>query len=425
MTNQTTYGKNAIRVGGTSENITVERCHFTYGNGTFIELYELTKNIIVQDNYFYGMLHSGASNHQPRAVDCRGIDTIIKNNFIKNTWGVGICGERNTSSPQTQSKYFLIDGNYITGEVSVGIYCEGGPTSKSTNFTIINNVIRDINGSAYHNEEGTWRWSRGIFCGPNSIVSHNTISGVDCTGIDIGRDASVIMRNRPTIVSDNIINNVYNTSGDGGILVACNGTIIKGNILTDIASANAAIYTSEGFVTDVNNDTYAVTAEGNYIYASRCLYGIRGVSSVIGNTIILTKALAVGVYMGGVISNNNITAPKGITFPASSYRNSIVSNNRMDVTTYGIYAASCSNMSITGNYIHGAYGSTDPCLSLTSSRNMSVMNNIITSGKRGIYESGTSDWNIIIGNVVTTMSTSCIDTSGANTIAVYNRGLVV
>lgn len=317
---QTTYDVKGIDITGSSRNIVIRGCYLQDGSASLIDIQEGVEYVTVEDCFFDGRKHQGYGG----AIWISGSNCIVKNNMIQDTYACGIVMEAATGFPPT--KWNIVDGNEITGEVSHGIHMEGA--TKSCNTTIINNHIHDLNSTAFVASED--HWSVGIITQNNSICSNNRIENVQQYGIQTTGD---------TTISGNVIKNI-----DGAAAIrSWNGrTVIDGNVII-----NAGIYgIKNGYIVSNNIiinpiDTGIADAETiNSNYIKDCAVGIGGSLSnaiISSNTIIAYSytAIDLGSDEDVIITSNNMQ--DGITaIRLSSAKRCIVSGNRVSGSTYSV-----------------------------------------------------------------------------------------
>ena len=381
-TNQVKYWRGIRAIDGVS-NVTVRSCYIHDIQHSAIEAAKNTSNILVEGCF----LSDCNTTSYPGGILFAGHDSIARNNFIKDTYACGIIFSGTSSSYPAYNN--IADGNIITGSVACGVYMEG--SGYSHNCTIVNNIIYDINSTAYEVSE-SW-FSKGIIMQTDTVCSNNHIIDTWDTGIHATGD---------TIISNNFIDDVgYSTSGYG-IRHNTGYCGIIGNEISNTASRAIS-----------GGSTFELVSN-NYIYNS----GSTAVHlcDIITSNVIDTASL--GVNRGVVISLNNMT---GVTNGVVVSDWASVVGNTIDCQTRGIDTDTKSNCSISNNIISASGGSSEGII-LDSSNNCTLTANIISANK-GIYEAGTSDWNIIgLNNCLD--CTTPIDINGANTINTTNQGAI-
>lgn len=362
--------------------------------------------ILIEGNSFYEKQRSGYGG----AVMMRGAKNIIRNNYAENQYAFGFGVEGSEAITYDN----LIDGNIVTGFTAVGIYCENG---HSSNTTIINNIINNINSTAYLVSESFY--SIGIHARKGGIISNNRISTVSDVGILCSGNSTI---------SNNWIYNVY----DGGSTFSTrgNGIVLDGTISQrDFALLNGNVIdtTTEGGiycginasitncwiknVVGANNRGIMVVGAATAVSITGCRIenilnssGIHVEASkikvVIANNFI-TNIGQRGIYIytskGGIIEGNMVenTIFSGIQL-ASGASNYAINNNWVNNTgtTDGIYVTG-NNVTITGNFIRDA----DEAIELASpASNVSATGNRAILCNSGLLEIAGSSYNSASNN---------------------------
>jgi len=343
------------------ENITIRGCYLYNGSKSLIDCEEGTKNIVVEKCYIDGRQHEGYGG----GIWFSGNYCIARNNFIKDTYGSGIVVEAQTNQPS--SSYHIIDGNIMTGDMAGGVYMEGAAGqdySKASNCTIINNIIYDINSTAYVVSESYW--SIGMIVQENSIVSNNVIDNAQKYGILSKGDNNKFY--------GNTIKNTQMT----GVRIDSNATIFSGNHILDNLGTYALLIEQNDVIVSGNE---IINSSGYFIYA----YDSVGAKSNLG------------------ITNNILKDGNSHGVWVKDYDYVVISDNIIDgvlAARAGIHFEDGSNTTITGNVIKDdavPYDATDG-IDLDVAVDCIVSGNSVSGFTDGIDEHGASDYNIIIGN---------------------------
>lgn len=446
---QSNHGVGLIDITSNSKNITIKNCYFSHSGKTHIDCQEGTSNILIEECYFIGKHNSGYGG----AIWFSGSNCIARNNFIKDTYGCGIVMESETG--YSPSKYHIIDGNVITGEIGHGIHMEalGGTNSmKSSNCTIINNHIHDLTAGGYGSVVC------GILLAENSTCSNNRIRNVASFGIQINARKVIVTNNiisditiydgiqtifaaGVTDVSDCIISNNYISNiKDDGIQLYLGGKniTIDGNIITNTGSEAIMIdvadhcIISNNVISDISyncisNNGDNTTITGNYIY--NAIGSNRGSiittkSAIITNNNIKKTSrgiwcVATSLKNGLIISGNNIQMCTNIGINIELFGGVIVSDNIVnEVTSDGIHIATCNNLTANGNVISDT-GKVNDGIEFASVQNSIAIGNVIRGFSNGIYESNGNN-NIFIGNNCVSNTNGIIQSGVAN---VYEHNL--
>ena len=410
---QTDNSVSCIDITGTSNNITIRDSYLYEGSKSLIDCQEGSSNILIEGNHLDGKKDCGYGG----GIWLSGSDCIVRNNFIKDTWGSGVVMEAGTGL--TPSRRHIIDGNVITGNIAHGIHMEA---VKSDNVIITKNHVYDLNSTAYVATEG--HWSKGIMAMNNSIVSKNRIENVQHCGIEGFYDV---------IISDNIIKNIE--SGNGTYCKNVGRKLISGNIYQNISSDMSD--NGYGILLDSSVDISIIS--GNELYNIEN-FGIQGTQKLTIADNHLEKVTGYGIYAptgsGGdaIISNNYIyeISSDGI----HSNGDAVIMGNFMDECDGNGIHTSGYNMTIIGNIIKniGAEGIKLETGNATVSINFifkcvaegieleSVLGCIIDGNRvtncddPGIEEKGTSNYNIISNNYCNNNNGDGVITIGANSI---------
>lgn len=216
---------------------------------------------------------------------------------------------------------------------------------------------------------------------------------------------------------DNIITNcIADTTGDIGIYISDTlRTIISNNIVknTDSYGIRVIQYNAGGaFECVVNNNVLNLCGVGLNVASIRVMDGAEH-TAVVGNTITAS---------GG----------KGIEITTSGY-SSINANNIYLSDREGIYIEDAQRGQVTGNTVHQSGRDTSNTyagIHLLDVGDCAVIGNRSgdngsgTRQKYGIEEAGTSDNNVITGNMLDRNGTAGAIIVGATTIARNNRGYI-
>lgn len=242
-----------------SYNITIRDCSFIDGAKSFIDCEEYTKNIVVDTCRFVGI--TGGAGVYPAGVWLSGEHCTVRNSWFEDTYACGVVIESN--APPVSHGH-LIDGNYFTGRMGIGISMEGG--GDSGECTLVNNRMWDMNSTAY---QPFGSYSDGIIVSNDSFASHNWIHNMHYAGIRISGNN--------TVISENEIDGVQHYDGIRVSSSFINHDIcIQGNIIKNI-NANGIKFAG-GLKT--NNCTIA----NNFI--SFCDTGIEEPAGCLWNIII-------------------------------------------------------------------------------------------------------------------------------------------
>jgi hypothetical protein len=407
-----TYGAySAIYLSTGAWDTIVRDCTFVHGVWHLINTISSSAQgrHIIEDNRFYSKQRQGYGG----AVCMRGAKNIVRNNIIKDTWANGVCIEGSEANTYDN----IVDGNIISGAISVGVYNEH---SWSKNTTIVNNIISNINSTAYK-ASNDW-YSIGIISVKGCIVSNNQIYGIGDIGIratgnstitgntihnirynsDYAGDGSgsgIVVSGDPyqkkfTIVSDNKIGYTMGT----GIILSSNASV-SGCLIKNVTGANMRGITVYGSGTVAFIDTcrieniassYGIQVDGSYVkaYISNCVITNVGLSGI-----------NIGTSRGGFIEGNMIekTGSNGITVSSLASRY-VINNNWINYTNAGSSDGmniDGSNITVTGNLIMNG----DEAIELDApASNVSVTGNRGYLCNSGFMEVGACKYNSAMGN---------------------------
>ena len=352
-----------------TKNVTVRDCYFTR-----IEWYGIDQassstvsNLTVEGCYFDRAKQSGYGG----AIAFRGKDNIARNNRIYNLYATGIVMEGGFFTLRN-----IIDGNIITGPVSVGIYSEA--TGKSSGSIIVNNIVSNINNTAYSGSPD----GIGILATNNCTVSNNFVNNAARGGIKIDGDNAT--------VSANVINEIgYGYTGGFGINGGSNSIITGNKIrnqLTGTASRPTYGITFGDMCVITNNHLYA----GGVANFDIGLYNAGGGNCTISNNYI--EGATTGLRLDGryaIISSNvfyDAAASNNAAIFINSGKYSTISCNSLQSVDRGIRLYKSTNCTVTGNIIdandatYGIYEDTAPCdFNTITFNNMLLSNTPATS----------------------------------------------
>jgi hypothetical protein len=243
-----------------------------------------------------------------------GVSTLTNNQIL-------YCGASTSSNiinaAGSASTDPLITGNQLILCRGTGIYCYG-----ADRCMIVGNDLIGVDGSA----------TSGIQSfGSSSLILGNIVRQYGFTGYPIGTFPTA----HDFIVANNIISDMNGIAGAGiAISSSCQYAIIMGNVVGDPSVGAPTPF--DGI--DMNGST-AGLVYGNIVYgaaSSGSSYGIRDLgaySMAGGNYLILTNGGGISIY-------------------GSTSEVLVFSNFIEQVGAHGIYAPSCSALSIIGNRIH-------------------------------------------------------------------------
>jgi len=275
--------------GAHTKNITIRDCYFFNCGTSMVDVHydDNTWHITVEDCYFNGIERD--TGQYPAGVWISGFNAIIRNNRFEDTFGSGVVFECATNEAAAGNA--LIDGNFVTGFTSVGIYTEG--SNKAQNVTIVNNRITHLNSTAYWSP---WTsYSLGILACHNSTVANNYIHDVWQHGINAQGDYVTVQGNVIDGVGLDGAPNTLNGQKQGIKINGVHCSVI-GNIIKNVYGQNAIYVMSEGreadFCTIMGNTIHTVSSSiGNagcgikFNDASYPAFGIIYSCVVVGNTI--------------------------------------------------------------------------------------------------------------------------------------------
>ena len=400
-----TYGThNAIYLDNGAWDTHIFDCSFIHGVWHLINTASSSGQgrHIIESNRFYSRERQGYGG----AICVRGAQNIVRNNIIKDTWGNGVCIEGSASITYDN----IVDGNIISGAVAVGIYNEN---RYAKNTTIVNNIITNINSTAYIVSEHYY--SIGILSVKGCIIANNQISGVGDVGIYSNGDSEIIGNKIYNVRT----NSLFASSGSGIVVVgyatSSNFTIISSNKISYTANSGIVVSANASIssciirnITGANNRGIEILGTGTVVSISDCR--IENISSSAGIHVEGTRARAYishciirnigqrGIYIvkstGGIIEGNSIekTGLEGIYIvtPSSKY---VVNNNWVNNSNTGSsdgIRISASNITVTGNIITTA----DEAIELDGpASNVSATGNRAYLCNSGFFESGACKYN--------------------------------
>ena len=291
-----------------------------------------------------------------------------------NPYGVGI-------HVQGQN---LVDGNTIVMNklMEYGILCDGESENRSKRGSII------TNNHILFNDSSTWQTRSGIKVSlENSTVSNNVIDGYTSAGDHYG----VYLASNNCSYEGNVLSNLkygyYFDNADSNVIV---GGSVK-DCVTGIIGQGTSYYNtiSDVFVSDCSN--YGIYLDTHYYL------------SILGCTV------------------KNVIANWGIRVTA---HNSMISNckvSNIDVQD-GIYFYLGDNNTCINNIIDNA---NDKGIELGGVFDTIVGFNQVRNCGDGIYEIGTCDYNIYVGNSVRFNTANNIQVAGANCNVSANIGTII
>jgi parallel beta-helix repeat protein len=376
---QSTTAENlsAIYMDDWCSYITIDHCSFYRGHGSFIfdNWYRPASYVTVENSQF----HKRQRQYWAAAISFAGTYSTARNNFIEDTYSIGI---RIVGSHYNDflAEHDIIDGNYITGEIGHGIHMEF-----AANCTIINNIIYDLNSTAFHGYDGANAYSSGILMTTGTLCENNMVDHVNYRGIGSQGNCTVV---------NNYVKDVESVVG----ILASAGDIVSNNIVTGGLYIPSVGIKSRGSATITNN---IVTATGTKKYSI-------GINANTGSN---------------VVSDNTVSnALVGIRLDANT--NSSVDSNRIqNAPGVGLLASQSDHCTVTGNTLTNVTKG----IQLYKTHNSTVFSNILSTtspvAKSSIYEElAPCNYNQIFGNNINGCKVKNIITIGANTSYGFNVG---
>ncbi|PAF31853.1 right-handed parallel beta-helix repeat-containing protein [Paenibacillus sp. 7516] len=331
----------------------------------------------------------------------------------------------------TGAKNIKVDGLELDANKSNGSTGHGiGFSANVSEVIISNNIVRNATIDCIHTEDGNFNVKIinnscfdagriGIAMNGNSkniFVSGNFCSGSFNSGINVigtGDGVSIIGNivdgagddgitgygnlQKDLLIDGNIIRNVSNN----GIHIGGNGVFISDNVISNCG--NRGIYFANSPLTTGEN----VTISGNSIDTVTNLHGIEILQcdniSIVGNSIfrvLVGRSITLSAVKRGVVANNRVkgTTSDGIRLEKSSFVT--ITSNNITGTTNGI------QLSDDG---------------ITASKHNTISFNILDGGSaRGIFFQNSSDFNVIIGNIVINYTIASYSLVGSNNISDFN-----
>lgn len=322
-----------IRMSNFCSFITIQQCSFWNGHGSMIETGDFmhpANNITIQDCDF----HNRRQRFWGGAISFWGSDCIASNNFIEDMWAVAMRVHGSVYYTPYPERC-IIDGNIITGSCGHGIHME-----YARNCTITNNIIYNLNSTAYNGYDAATAYSSGIIIGTTSLyvtVSNNYINGVKRWGISVQGPGGIVTGNTVLNYVDYGIQTYSHCSVSGNYIKAKNG-----------------VSPSVG-ITALNN----CTITGNRIYAQSTTYYNQMGISVSGHCIITGNYLnntyaGIRVDTPGkniLINDNEIINCANTAIMLNDVSFCSVSNNIINRSSLGIRIYKSHNNTITGNIL--------------------------------------------------------------------------
>lgn len=338
------YNQFGIEICSDSSNITIRNCEINNTGNHAIRVYYDAGNIIpakyitvedcvIRDLHRWVPADGGATIGYSSGIVFAGQHCTARNNYIYDTWGTGIAIEDYT---YLDARDCVIDGNHITGAIAFGIYMEGGASvttlAKSGNCTIINNIVHDLNSTAYGRSPSAstyMDYGVGIIVGRDSICSNNQIYNIPDIGIlYTGHNSHA----SASIISGNTIDFITSLNKTGHAITTQSAAddstvVITGNIIKNVVDYGIYIRCN-------------MIIEGNYIcYCAKGIYGTTGTEnvSIIGNNVFDTTEDGIFLYASHscIVSNNRVYTKngEGIQCSGSSDYNIVTGNMLMGCTT--------------------------------------------------------------------------------------------
>lgn len=314
-----------------------------------------------------------------------------------------------------------VDGVAIDGG-RAGVYVD-----KVDNATILNNVISNqYHSSGNGNSMGSLGLGDGVYVqnSAGTIVDGNLITDMNDDGIHALYVSDFTATNN-TIIDDGL-------KGDEGIAVAyATGiTTISDNTISDARRDGIQVHTASGEVNIVGN-----TIEGSSV-SGVSIVNTTGSVQIDGNTINggisgVDVNGSASVVVGGTQGNDIDNVGHGI-ITKNTRDVDILNNNIQAASIYGIRAYGFANADVSGNVIDNVINGSGMYLSGTQS---SITGNTVTNtALDGIVSNHTSDTNIsgnivefagfdgisVFGNDVTVIDNNTINQSGSDGVQAYN-----
>lgn len=345
-----------ISVNGIN-NITIKNCVLTdWENATnlFLTSRSIMQNSTLSSNTVTG---TGASNSTNL--------TIINNNFTNNLYGVFDNSDKNLTITGNNMASMTTNGIYSIGisnssfvnntihDWSGGGRNDGIILESSVNNEVRNNTIKNIsstgtNGAgilltisnyttiSFNNIDNTGHTGiYGISTTISSyfnIIKNNTLNALDAGGIFISEQSGAT-----TMVSNSVINNTVNNSGNFGVQVTAGNNTIIGNGLFHNSGTSGILLTGS-FNTLINN-TISYSSIG---ISAGDFYGDSGGSSnvFINNSISFSTADEGGIFFSVGGTNNTINNTVERSNSVSDFRSAVgpgsTKVNNLDIGTAAI-----------------------------------------------------------------------------------------
>lgn len=373
------------------DNATIDNCVITQSPSAAVFWRQVNNSKITDSTLSYSGIQffgTGRHNHIPKGFFGEGcLDNEFDNLFIHNCFASGFSPEAQFGAGTLNSTRWTLS-NTIIHNCSDGIYLE------RTKDGIISNVFTYDN----HNEE-TYETEEpdgiviGTYCENITLIGvhsyrNGNISGAKGHGFQVSGGAHDLVfigcksydnfEKGFNILSDNT--SMYTCdawgNGDDGIYTESENSIITGCKVSN--NGDKGIYCSDLEASDYfilsNNIVTGNGGEGDF--AIKC------------------------TAPNAIVSGNTVQSPYGvgidITGDNISITNNIINNTGNDVGDASILLeTTVSNGTVIGNYVYNGIGNG---IQLASCNSVHVQANTIHSCNRGIIETGTADYNIIVMN---------------------------
>lgn len=322
-------------------------------------------DLIVSDNSFLNVGYAGIG-----VVSCDYWEHFVfDSNDIIGTGAYGI-------QVDAEGRDLLISNNLISGVDFEGSNGMGVRINAcGSNVSIIGNLIMDIDDYCIYTTgtDGVSIADNTVNGGSNGIYVAGATYGLKIDGNQIAAQTSYGVNLAGTPAAVSVVNNLFRSTTEAGVYigVAWADIQIDGNLFEDMK--HYGVYASGA------GDGLSI--HGNYFESVD--YG--------GGNGMAVRVSGTGQNIS--ITANNVGSADDYGFYLTTLKNVIVATNHIQSSAKGIYFTG-SNMTFLGNDI---WATTNAVECADSSYNMFLGNRLV-GVQKGIYTTGTSDYNFVIAN---------------------------